>query len=103
MSRNSKQIFKFYLHFDFSADLAEIYIDGEKVNDMYYTGVPFEVGMAYHGFPEEIVVRLYPLEEGREIYLEKKPRYENGIAMSLDGVELECVGSTYIKIEKENQ
>jgi hypothetical protein len=92
-----------YLHFDFSADLAEIYIDGEKVNDMYYTGVPFEVGMAYHSFPEEIVVRLYPLEEGREIYLEKKPRYENGIAMSLDGVSIECVGSTYIKIEKENQ
>ena len=75
------------LSLDFEGDLAEIYIDGEKVNDMFYTGVPFEVSMRYHGFPREISVRIHPLDESREIYLEKKPKYESGVACKLSDVK----------------
>ncbi len=87
-----------YLHFDFSADLAELYIDGEKVNDMYYTGVPFEVSMRYHGFARELLLRLYPLREGAEVYLEKMPRYENGVAASLDSADVEAVRLARLEI-----
>lgn len=86
-----------YLGLDFDGDLAEIYIDGEKVNDMYYTGVPFEVSMRYHGFPSEITLRLYPLSEGAEVYLEKQPKYENGTACSLKGISVETVGCLSIE------
>ena len=86
-----------FLGLDFEADLAEIYIDGEKVNDMYYTGVPFEVSMRYHGFPREITLRLYPLSEGAEVYLEKQPKYENGTACALKGINVETVGKLSIE------
>ncbi len=90
-----------YLGIDFDADLAEIYIDGEKVNDMFYTGVPFEVSMRYHGFPREFVVRLFPLEKDREIYLEKQPRYDGAVACSLNGVSIETVKSIFMEIKNE--
>lgn len=80
------------LGLDFDGDLAEIYIDGEKVNDMFYTGVPFEVSMRYHGFPREITVRICPLEENREVYLEKRPAYESGVACKLSDVKATVIG-----------
>lgn len=75
-----------YLSIDFSADLAEIYIDGEKVNDMLYNGVPFEISMRYHGFPREISVRLYPLYENADVYLEKTPKYKMGKACEINAI-----------------
>ena len=90
-----------YLNLDFAADLAEIYVDGEKVNDMLYTGIPFEVSMRYHGFPKEITVRLYPLSENKEIYLEKIPEYENGIAASLNGIDVAVTKKQILEIKNE--
>lgn len=90
-----------YLGLDFEGDLAEIYIDGEKVNDMFYTGVPFEVSMRYHGFPREITVRVYPLEEDREIYLERAPEYKNGVACSLRVISIESVESEVLEVKNE--
>ena len=66
---------------------------------MYYTGIPFEVSMRYHGFSKELVLRLYPLREGCEIYLEKEPKYINGVAASLDGVKAEVSASVYLEEE----
>ena len=90
-----------YLGIDFDADIAEIYIDGEKVNDMFYTGVPFEVSMRYHGFPKEFTVRLYPLEKSREIYLERTPRYDGDVASSLSGISVEIAKSFILEVKNE--
>ena len=88
-----------YVGIDFAADLAEIYIDGEKVNDMYYTGVPFELSLRYHSFPSEITVRLYPLREDDDVYLEKRPEYKNGKACDLCAVSIEKVAICNIELE----
>ena len=82
-----------YLNFDFEGDLAEIYVDGEKVNDMLYTGMPFEVSMRYHGFPRKFTLRLYPMNESDTVYLEKKPVFNNGVACALTGVGVEVAAS----------
>ena len=81
-----------YLGFNFSADLAEIIIDSEKVNDMLYTGMPFEVSMRYYDFPRELTLRLHPLSKDADVYLERTPIYnERGIACSLDSITAEDV------------
>jgi len=90
-----------YLEFDFAANLLEVYSDGEKLNDMLYTGVPFELSLRYYGFPKEITVRLYPLSETKEVYLEKIPEYENGIAASLNGVDVTVTKKQILEIKNE--
>ena len=84
-----------YLGFNFSADLAEIFIDGEKVNDMLYTGMPFEVSMRYYDFPREFTLRLQPLSKSADVYLERTPIYnERDIACSLDSITAEDIYTT---------
>lgn len=87
-----------YLKLGFSADYAEILIDGEKVNDMYYTGLPFDMSLRYYDFPKEITLRLHPLKQGSDIYLEKEPDYINGVAASLDFAEVEISNSINFRI-----
>jgi len=78
-----------YLNFDFSGDSADVIVDGEKVNDRYYNGYPFEVGLKHHNFPPALTLRVYPLKKDDFVYIEKQPNYdENGVAMSLDGVSI---------------
>ena len=101
LSYGEKKPYDAYLSFDFEGDLAEIYIDGEKVNDAFYIGVPFEVSMRYHSFPKEITFRIYPLEKEREIYLERIPKYENGVACRLNGVSVESVVTIKMEMEIE--
>jgi hypothetical protein len=87
-----------YLNFDFAANLAEIYADGEKLNDMLYTGMPFEVSLRYHLFPAKIVLRLYPLFENADVYLEKKPVFQNGKAAELLDFSVETVSRELLEI-----
>ena len=90
-----------YLSFDFSADLAEIIIDGEKMNDMLYTGMPFEVSMRYYDFPRELTLRLYPIKKDDDVYLEKLPVYnERGIACSLTSITVEDIFTSEIEVQK---
>ncbi len=78
-----------YLNFDFSGDSADVIVDGEKVNDRYYNGYPFEVGLKHHNFPPALTLRVYPLRKNDFVYIEKLPKYdENGVAQSLDGVTI---------------
>lgn len=78
-----------YLELDFSGDLAEIFVDGEKVNDRYFNGVAFEVGLKHHNFPRALTFRVYPLKKGDFVYIEKQPVYNtNSVAQSLDKVQI---------------
>ena len=89
-----------YLKLDFAANLAEIYADGEKLNDMLYTGEPFEISLRYHAFPKNLTVRLYPLYENDEVYLEKIPKFKSSRAMELLGVSLESISREKLEIEE---
>ena len=75
-----------FLYIDFDGDTLELIIDGEKVNDYYYMGVDFEVGLRYYGFPKTVCVRIYPLDENKTVYLQKKPTFRKGKAVSVNNV-----------------
>lgn len=90
--------FDAFLGFDFSADSIELFADGEKLNDMFYNGAPFEVSLRYYDFPDELTVRLNTLRETADVYLEKKPAYIDGEACSLDSVSVEVVSHERINI-----
>ncbi len=78
-----------FLSIDFGGDKIELLIDGEKVNDHFYTGEAFEVGLKNYGFPKRVVARVYPLAEQEYIYLEKQPVYTNGVAAYLGTLSAE--------------
>ncbi len=81
-----------YLYVDFSGNLIELYVQGEKVNDRFYNGAPFEIALRDYGLVNnkrtmEMILRVFALNKSADIYLEKQPFYdENGVALSLDGV-----------------
>jgi hypothetical protein len=75
-----------FLYIDFDGDTLELLIDGEKVNDHYYLGVDFEVGLRYYDFPKTVCARVYPLDENKTVYLQKKPVFKNGKAIGINKV-----------------
>ena len=71
------------------------------MNDMLYTGMPFEVSMRYYDFPRELTLRLYPIKKDDDVYLEKLPVYnERGIACSLTSITVEDIFTSEIEVQK---
>lgn len=78
-----------YLELDFSGNSADIFVDGEKVNDRFFNGVAFEVGLKHHNFPPTLNLRVYPLKKDDFVYIEKQPVWnKSGVAQSLDKVDV---------------
>ncbi len=78
---------------DYEGESAELYRDGRRIADSFYTGQLWEVGIkrfAKEGKAEFTMV-IHPLHEGAAVYLEKWPETENGIACRLNGVETEVI------------
>ena len=71
----------------FEGDLIEIFIDGKKVDDRFYTGIPYALCLAPYGRPSSIEIAITPLREDEPRYLEIVPEYENGVACSLKGIK----------------
>lgn len=67
----------------------EIWKDGEKINDHFYTGQLVPVSLGYFDFPEKLTVVVKPLKEDSRVYLEKWPLLTDGRACSLDQVTVE--------------
>lgn len=81
---------RIYLSVAFEGDSIDLLIDGKKENDHFYFGPDFEIGLADYSFPHRLELLVHPLEEGEDIYLEKRPRFENGVACSLTSIEAHC-------------
>jgi hypothetical protein len=81
----------YFLTFDYDGDQAEIYLEGEKVADHFYTGEPMEVSMRRFGFPKEVIFKIIALDEEAKIYLEHWPNMACGKACKLKnlGVRIE--------------
>ena len=72
-----------FLYVDYVGDTLDLLVDGEKVNDHYYLGVDFEIGLRNYDFPKELTLRIYPLKEETKVYLEKRPDFKNGRALEI--------------------
>ncbi|MCM1412518.1 MAG: beta-galactosidase [Lachnospiraceae bacterium] len=64
----------------------EVYQDSEMINDYFYTGERVPLRLDYFSFPRRLSLRVYPLYEAEEIYLEARPAYQKGKACRLEAV-----------------
>jgi beta-galactosidase len=75
-----------FLRFDFEGDVAQLFLDETLVADWFYDGTIWEVGLkrfADRLQNQPFRLKISPLAEGAAIYLEKRPQYEHGIALTL--------------------
>lgn len=87
-----------FLYVDYEGDRLDLCIDGEKVNDHFYMGVDFEIGLRHYNYPKQVCLRVYPLDEKTDIYVEKVPTYRNGKALNLLGVKIERLHCITLKL-----
>ena len=76
------------LTFDYACESMDLYVDGRKVNDYFYTGQKAVFSLGYFNFPTTIIAVLHPLHEGDHIYLQKWPKMEDGVACRIEAVEV---------------
>ena len=77
------------LAFDYACDTMELYVDGRKINDYFYTGQKALLSLGYFDFPTKITAVLHPLHEGAHIYLQEWPKMENGSACRIEAIEVD--------------
>ncbi len=66
----------------------EVYLDGHKINDHFYTGQRVPVSLGYFGFPEKLEIVVSALREDDRVFLESWPQMQDGKACSLNLVEI---------------
>ena len=82
------------LRVGYTGDVARAYLGDKLLNDDFYNGRPFEIGLRRFGpaaFQEGLVLKILPLRQDAPIYLTdpSKLKYgDNHTALSLDGVEV---------------
>ena len=81
--------YDYILSFDYACESMELYLDGRKVNDYFYTGQKALFSLGYFGFPTKITAVLHPLHEGDHVYLQQWPKMENKTACRIDAIAVE--------------
>lgn len=66
----------------------EIYLDGKKINDHFYTGQKVPVSLGYFGFPEKLEIVVNTLKQDDLVYIEEWPELKEGRACSLNRLEI---------------
>ncbi|MCM1542328.1 MAG: beta-galactosidase [Blautia sp.] len=66
----------------------EIYLDGKKINDHYYTGQEVLISLGYFDFPEKLEIVVNALKKDDRVFLEKWPEFKDGKACSLNRAEI---------------
>lgn len=83
-----------FLRVDFGGNQARLYIDHEWVDDWFYTGETWEIGLKRFGFPTKVQIEIFALEKDDEVFLEKWPVFENNIACDLYQLTVETETSS---------
>ena len=66
----------------------EIFLDGEKINDHFYTGQRVPVSLGYFGFPDKLAVVVHTLKKDDWVFIEEWPELQDGKACSLGQVKI---------------
>lgn len=77
------------LWFTYAGNKMELYLDGRKINDYFYTGQDVPVSLGYFDFPEKLRAVVYTLYDTDDIFLETKPAFEKGRACRLERIRVE--------------
>ena len=76
------------LSFYYACESMELYVNGRKVNDYFYTGQKALFSLGYFDFPTKITAVLHPLHEGDHIYLQEWPKMDDKKACRIEAVTL---------------
>jgi hypothetical protein len=71
------------LRIHYTGDVARLYLDGKLIDDNFYNGTPFDLGVKRFGFDiykKELLLKVLPLRKDAPIYLpaEAWPKFEGG-------------------------
>ena len=77
-----------FLWLDYSGFGLEVWLDGKKINDHFYTGQRVPISLGYFDFPPKLTVRVKALLEDDWVYIEKWPELVDGKVCSLDNVSV---------------
>jgi beta-galactosidase len=86
-----------FLRIDFGGDKAKLYVNQEWEDDWFYTGQTWEIGLKRFGFPKELQVEILPLKENTPCFLEKWPKFKNGVACEIYHVLAEAESVFHLK------
>lgn len=67
----------------------DVFLNGEKINDHFYTGQQVPISLGYFDFPEKFTVVVKALHKDDRVFIEKWPELENGRACCLKSVEIQ--------------
>ncbi|MBQ9141057.1 MAG: beta-galactosidase [Lachnospiraceae bacterium] len=65
-----------------------IYMDGKKINDHFYTGQEVPISLGYFNFPKKLTVEIQALYKDTPVFIESWPELVNGRACTLNKVEI---------------
>lgn len=75
---------KTYLRIEYDGSIGEIYLDGVRIADNIYDGLPWETELTRFGRPQKLILRLYAQFEGQKIWNQLPPRFDEfGRALKL--------------------
>ncbi|MBQ9765360.1 MAG: beta-galactosidase [Lachnospiraceae bacterium] len=78
-----------FVNFDYEGDTADLFIEGKKVSDDFFTGFGgYTVGLKRFDFADHFELAVYPYHEGDKVYLERLPKMIDGVALSLEGAKV---------------
>ncbi len=76
-----------YLNIDYTAEMADLYIHGEKVADEFYCGTLWQVGLRKFNFPDKLLLKLNPLNKDDKIYIEEFPKFAMDSISDVNNIE----------------
>ena len=86
--KGRKEGYDCILSFDYACESMELFVNGRKVNDYFYTGQKALFSLGYFDFPTKITAVLHPLHEGDHIYLQEWPKMDDKKACRIEAVTL---------------
>ena len=77
-----------FLLFRYAGDRMNLFCEGKKINDYFYTGQEVPLSLGYFDFPDRLEAEIVALCEDTPVFLETWPEMENGTACRLENVSV---------------
>lgn len=87
-----KNLHDYFLILEYAGDSAELYLDGEKIADHFYTGRSWQIGLKRFNYPKILQLKINVLKSGDPVYLENWPDMTDGSACRLENAQVSFEG-----------
>lgn len=77
-----------FISIDYTGMSLDVYLDGCKINDHFYTGQKVPISMKYFDYPEKITVKVKPIYNDSPVYLEEWAKIDEVRACKINSVDV---------------